>query len=65
MSQENVEIVKAMNATLNSGDLDGALTSFAPDAEIRDLANGPDQPTVIRGTDKMKQVWALWLEVIR
>ena len=62
MSQENVEIVKAMNATLNSGDLDGALTSFAPDAEVRDFANGPDQPTVIWGTDQMKQVWALWLE---
>jgi ketosteroid isomerase-like protein len=62
VSQENVEIVRAMNATLNSGDLDGALTSFAPNAEVRDLANGPDQPTVIRGTDEMKQVWDLWLE---
>jgi ketosteroid isomerase-like protein len=62
MSQENVEIVKAMNATLNGGDLDGALTRVSRDAEVRDLANGPDQPTVIRGTDQMKQVWALWLE---
>jgi len=62
MSQENVEIVKAMNATFNSGDLEGALASFAPDAELRDLANGPDQPTVIRGADQMRQVWALWLE---
>jgi len=62
MSRENVEIVKAMNAALNAGDLDGAFRSFAPDAEVRDLANGPDQPTVIRGIDQMKHVWALWLE---
>jgi len=62
MSQENVEIIKAMNATLNSGDLDGALTTFAPDAELRDLANGPDQPEVITGTDQLRQVWALWAE---
>ena len=62
MSQENVKIVRAMNATLNNGDLDGALTSFSPDAEVRDFANGPDQPTLIKGTDQMRQVWALWLE---
>ena len=62
MSQANVEIVKAMNAALNNGDVDGVLTSFAPDAEIRDLANGPDQPQVVRGIDQMRQVWALWLD---
>ena len=38
------------------------MTGFAPDAEVRDLAHGPDQPAVIRGTDQIKQVWALWLE---
>ena len=62
MSQENVEIVKAMSAALNVGDMDGALAGFASDVEVRDLANGPDQPQVIRGTDQMKEVWALWLD---
>src|SRR4051812_44476649 len=62
MSQENIETVRAVNAALNSGDLDGALAGFAPDAELHDLANGPDQPAVISGTDQLKQVWGLWLE---
>jgi ketosteroid isomerase-like protein len=62
MSKENVEIVKAMVAALKRGDLDGALAGLAPDVEVRDLANGPDQPEVIRGTNQMKEVWALWLD---
>ena len=60
MSQENVEIVKEQNAALNGGDIDDALTHFAPDAEVRDLANGPDQPTLVRGIDQIRDVWALW-----
>src|SRR4051794_15423187 len=62
MSQENVEIVKETNAALNGGDIDDALTHFAPDAEVRDLANGPDQPTLVRGTDQIREIWALWIE---
>jgi ketosteroid isomerase-like protein len=60
MSQENVEVVKEMNAALNRGDIDDALTHYAPDAEVRDLANGPDQPTLVRGTDQVREIWALW-----
>jgi len=48
MSQENVEILKAANAALNSGDLESAWASFAPDAEMQDLLSGPDQPTVVK-----------------
>ena len=61
MSQANVEIAKATNAALNRGDLDAALDSFAPDAELKDLANGPDQATVVRGAAAMREVWALWV----
>jgi ketosteroid isomerase-like protein len=60
ISEQNVKIVKAMNAALNSGDVDDAMTRYAPDAELRDLANGPDQPTLVRGTDQIRDVWALW-----
>jgi ketosteroid isomerase-like protein len=60
MSQENVEVVKEMNAALNRGDIDDAMARYAPDAELRDLANGPDQPTLVRGTDQIREVWALW-----
>ena len=62
MSQENVDIVKRGSAALNSGDVDAALEAFAADATLRDLASGPDQPTVVEGIESIRQVWALWLE---
>jgi ketosteroid isomerase-like protein len=49
MSQENVEVVKRANAALNRGDIDAAFQDYAPDATVRDLLNGPDQPTVAEG----------------
>ena len=60
MSQANVEIAKAAIAALNRGDLDGALDPFAPDAELEDLANGPDQASVVRGTAALREAWSLW-----
>jgi ketosteroid isomerase-like protein len=61
MSQANVEIVKATNAALNRGELDTVLDSFAPDAELKDLANGPDQATVVQGIAAIREVWGLWV----
>ena len=61
MSQENVEIVKAANAALNSEDLESAWASFAPDAEMQDLLSGPDQPTVVKGRAAIREVWGLWM----
>ena len=61
MSQANVEIVKEGNAALNRGDMDAALDSFAPDAELKDLANGPDQATTVRGAAAVRAVWGLWV----
>src|SRR5947207_10816201 len=61
MSQENVEILKAANAALNSGDLESAWASFAPDAEMQDLLSGPDQPTVVKGRAAIREVWGLWM----
>jgi uncharacterized protein len=61
MSQANIEIAKATNAALNRGDLNAVLDCFAPDAEFKDLANGPDQATVVHGTAALREVWGLWV----
>ena len=60
MSQENVEMVRVANAAFNRGELDSAFEFYAPDAEFRDLLNGPDQPSVVRGAAAAREVLALW-----
>jgi ketosteroid isomerase-like protein len=60
MSEQNVEIARRANAAFNQGDVDAALEHFAPDAELRDLANAPDQASVIKGTDAIREAWTLW-----
>jgi ketosteroid isomerase-like protein len=60
MSQENIEIAMRANAAFNSGNLDEALEFFSPDAELRDLANAPDQASVVKGIDAIREAWTLW-----
>ena len=62
MLEENVEIVRAGNAAFNDGDLDAFLEVVAPDAELRDLANAPDQSGVVKGRAAIREVWTLWTE---
>jgi ketosteroid isomerase-like protein len=62
MSEESVEIVRKANAALNDGDLDAFLEALAPDAELRDLANAPDQSGVVKGRAAFREVWTLWTE---
>ena len=57
MSQENVEIVRRSNAAFNRGEVDAALKFFAPDAELVDLANAPDQGSVVKGIDAIGEAW--------
>ena len=52
MSSENMEIVRRLNEAFNSGDTEAFLELYAPDAELRDLANAPDQAAAIRGRDQ-------------
>ena len=61
MSQQNIEMVRAANIALNQGDLDSAFEFYAADAEFRDLLNGPDQPSVVRGAAAAREVLALWV----
>jgi ketosteroid isomerase-like protein len=60
VSQENVEILTRLNEVFNRGDVDAGMAFYAPDAELRDLANAPDQPTVVEGADAIRQTWLLW-----
>jgi ketosteroid isomerase-like protein len=60
MSQENVEIATRANAAFNSRKVDEALQFFSPDAELRDRANAPDQASVVRGIDAIREAWTLW-----
>jgi ketosteroid isomerase-like protein len=56
-----VDALKAANAAFNIGDLDSVFASYAPDAEVRDLANGPDQPSVVKGIAAIREALGLWL----
>jgi ketosteroid isomerase-like protein len=62
MSHENVEVVKRASAALNAGDIEAALQDHAADATLRDLANGPDQASVVEGADAIRQAWTLWTD---
>jgi ketosteroid isomerase-like protein len=60
MSEENVGLVRRANAAFNSGDDRTLNELYAPDAELRDLANAPDQGSVLRGRDAIQAARDLW-----
>jgi ketosteroid isomerase-like protein len=60
MSQENLEILTRASEALNRGDVDTAMQIYAPDAELRDRGNAPDQPRVVRGARAIRETWLLW-----
>ena len=59
MSQENVELVKAMFANVQSGDWPGALSCFDPDVDL-DMSRMPDGG-VYRGRDEVWSFYRRWL----
>jgi ketosteroid isomerase-like protein len=57
MSQENVEVVRAMYAAANAGDkLDANFELLAPDAEFHVSGAFPDLDSVYRGHEGMRQL---------
>lgn len=60
MSQQNIEIAMRANAAFNRRDLDSGLQFFSSDAELRDLANAPDQAGAVKGIDAIREAWTLW-----
>jgi ketosteroid isomerase-like protein len=59
---DNVELIGRATAALNAGDLGEWMEAMAPDAELVDLANAPDQPEAIKGKDAIRETWTLWAE---
>ena len=55
MSQENVEVGMRAVEAFNSRDVDAVLHFYSPDAELRDLANAPDQATALKGIDAIRR----------
>ena len=60
MSQENVEIVRRMNAAFNRRDRDALFAYYHPDVELRDLQHAPDAPERLIGIDAIRAYWAQW-----
>jgi len=60
MSQENVEIVRRMNAAFNRRDRDALLAYYHPDVELRDLQHAPDAPERLIGIDAIRAYWDQW-----
>ena len=60
MSEENVEIVRRMNAAFNRRDRDAILAYYHADAELRDLQHAPDSPERLIGIDAIRAYWTLW-----
>lgn len=60
MSQENVELVRRVNALANAGEWDAVFELYHPDIEFRDLQHAPDMPEVFRGRAEGRLVVENW-----
>jgi ketosteroid isomerase-like protein len=62
VSEENVEIVRRLNAVTNSGDREAMLELFDPDVEFRDLQHAPDLPEEVHGADAVMIALTHWTD---
>jgi ketosteroid isomerase-like protein len=62
MSQENVEIVRALLAAWSRRDWDEALKDAAPDIEVDNSSNAGEWRGVHRGPDEVKRLWEKFTE---
>ncbi len=62
MSQENVEIMRRLNAAFNAGDIETAVALFDSEAELTDLLNAPDVPQSVRGMAAIREVFVAWMD---
>jgi ketosteroid isomerase-like protein len=60
VSQDNVEIVRRLNALFHEGDVESAFALVHPDVQFRDLQSAPDVPQAVRGRDAVGQVFSHW-----
>jgi len=57
MAQENVEVVKRVEALLHASDIDGALACFDREVEWRAFAPEPGASTSGQGIDSLRAHW--------
>jgi len=60
MSGQNLQTAKQANAALNAGDFDALLEIFAPDCDLLDLQNAPDQQAAVEGAEAIRETLTLW-----
>jgi ketosteroid isomerase-like protein len=60
VSQENVEIVRRVNAAFNRGDRDAMFAYYHPDLELRDLQHAPDAQERLCGIDAVGAALDQW-----
>ncbi len=60
MAQENVEVVRRLNAAFNRGDRDAMFAYYHSDVEWRDLQHAPDAPERLRGIDAVSAYLDQW-----
>jgi ketosteroid isomerase-like protein len=63
MSQENIELVKRLNAMALADDLDSARALVADDVVMTEIHGALDEPTVFHGREAAISHWAAILEV--
>jgi ketosteroid isomerase-like protein len=59
---DNVEIIRRANAAFNAGDAETFMEVAAPEAELFDLANAPDQNEALKGREAILRAWELWVD---
>jgi ketosteroid isomerase-like protein len=60
VSEENVELVRRINALANAADLDALFELFHPEVEFRDIQHGPDVPESFWGRAAGRLVVENW-----
>jgi ketosteroid isomerase-like protein len=62
VSEENVDLIRRLNAVFNAGDYDAMADFFAPDAELADATPLPDAPSSGRGHEALRTMLNAWTE---
>src|SRR5436190_7330643 len=62
MSQENVEVVRRVNAAFNRGDYEGWAENLHPHVEFRDRAHAADTSETLKGLQALESLLSEWRE---
>ena len=62
MSQENVDVVRRLNAAFNRRDREAMFAMYHPDVEWCDLQHAPDAPERLHGVSAVKAYLDQWYE---